>query len=131
MDFVFQLPLELFQTPAKLQNSKHKNNDPSNYRTISLLRLISNFLERFRNDQTNELLKRKKLLYNYQSGFGTNHSNNLCLSFSTDKILKGLDEGLLTGMILIEILLKISKPWVSLTDALHSFSHIFLKGYSL
>ena len=37
----------------------------------------------------------------FQSGFRTNHSANLCLSFLTDKILKGFDEGLLTGMILI------------------------------
>ena len=38
-----------------------------------------------------------------QSGFRTNHSTNLCLSFLTDKILKGFDEGLLTGMILIDL----------------------------
>ena len=40
-------------------------------------------------------------LYSYQSGFRTNHSNDLCLSFLTDKILKGFDVGLglITGMI--------------------------------
>ena len=43
------------------------------------------------------------LLYNYQPKFRTNHSTNLCLSFLTDKILKGFDEGLLTGMILIDL----------------------------
>ena len=42
-------------------------------------------------------------IYNYQSGFRGNHSTNLCLSFLTDKILKGFDEGLLTGMILIDL----------------------------
>ena len=41
--------------------------------------------------------------YNHQSGFRGNHSTNLCLSFLTDKILKGFDEGLLTGMILIDL----------------------------
>ena len=40
-------------------------------------------------------------IYNYQSGFRGNHSTNLCLSFLTDKILKGFDKGLLTGMMLI------------------------------
>ena len=40
---------------------------------------------------------------NYQSGFRGNHSTNRCLFFLTDKILKGFDEGLLTGMILIDL----------------------------
>ena len=38
-------------------------------------------------------------LYSYQSGFRTNHSNDLCLSFLTNKILKGFDVGLINGMI--------------------------------
>ena len=42
-------------------------------------------------------------IYNYQSGFRENHSTNLCLSYLTDKILKSFDEGLLTGMILINL----------------------------
>ena len=40
---------------------------------------------------------------NYQSRFRNNHSATLCLSFLTDKILKGFDEGLLTRMILIDL----------------------------
>ena len=36
-------------------------------------------------------------------GFRENHSTNLCLPYLTDKILKGFDEGLLTGMILIDL----------------------------
>ena len=82
---------------------KGKKTDPSNYRPISLLPLISKVLERVIHDQTNAFLKGNNLLYNYQSGFRTNHSTNLCLSFLTDKILKGFDEGLLTGMILIDL----------------------------
>ena len=41
-------------------------------------------------------------MYNYQSGFRKNHSTDLCLSFLNDKILKGSDKGLFTGMILID-----------------------------
>ena len=67
-----------------------------------MLPLISKVLERVIHDQTNAFLKGNNLLYNYQSGFRTNHSTNLCLSFLTDKILKGFDRGLLTGMILID-----------------------------
>ena len=42
-------------------------------------------------------------MYNYQSGFRKNHSTDLCLSFLNDKILKGFDKGLFTGMILIDL----------------------------
>ena len=75
---------------------KGKKVDPSNYRS-----LISKIIEKVVHDQTNEFLSANKILYNHQSGFRTNHSTNLCLSFLTDKILKGFDEGLLTGMILL------------------------------
>ena len=82
---------------------KDKKTDPSNYRPISFLPLISKVLERIIHDQTNVFLKGNSLLYNYQSGFRTNNWTNLCLSFLTDKILEGFDEGLLTGMILIDL----------------------------
>ena len=55
--------------------------DPSSYRPISLLPLISKITEKVVHDQTNEFLSAHKILYNYQSGFRTNHSTNLCLSF--------------------------------------------------
>ena len=82
---------------------KGKKVDPSNCRPILLLPLISKITEKVVHNQTNEFLSANKILYNYQSGFRTNHSTNLCLSFLTDKILKGFDEGLLTGMILIDL----------------------------
>ena len=90
---------------AKLEPifKKGKKVDPSIYRPISLLPLISKIIEKVVHDQTNEFLSDNKILYNYQSEFRTNHSINLCLSFLTDKILKGFDEGLLTGMILIDL----------------------------
>ena len=82
---------------------KGKKVDPSNCRPISLLPLISKIIEKVDHYQTNKFLSDNKILYNYQSGFRTNHLANLCLSFLTDKILKGFDEGLLTGMILIDL----------------------------
>ena len=42
-------------------------------------------------------------MYNFQSGFRQNHSTNLCLAHLTNKILKEFDEGLLTGIILIDL----------------------------
>ena len=82
---------------------KGKKVDLSNYRPISLLPLISKIIEKVVHDQTHEFLSDNKILYNYQLGFRTNHSTNLCLSFLTGKILKDFDEGLLTGMILIAL----------------------------
>ena len=105
---IYQLPLELFQLPVKLAElkpifKKGKKTDPSNYKLSSLWSSISKFLKRVIHNQTNAFLKGNNLLYNYQSGFRTNHSTNQCLSRLTDKILKGIDEGLLTGMILIDL----------------------------
>ena len=64
-------------------------------------------------DITNAFLLDEDILHNYQLGFRGNDSTNLCLSFLTDKvlkrsyhrgsILKRFDEGLLTGMILIDL----------------------------
>ena len=64
---------------------------------------MSKIIERVIHDQANSFLSDEDILYNYQSGFRGNHSTNLCLPFLTDKILKGFDEGLLTGMISINL----------------------------
>ena len=90
---------------AKLQPifKKGKNVDPFNYRPMSLLPLTSKVIEKVVHNQTNEFLLDNKILCNYQSGFTANHLANLCLSFLTDKVLKGFDEGLLTGMILNDL----------------------------
>ena len=82
---------------------KGSKTDPSNYRPISLLPLLSKVFERVVLNQTEEFLSLNKVLYDYQSGFGKNHSTDTCLSFLNGKILKGFDDGLLTGMILIDL----------------------------
>ena len=65
-------------------------------------------------DQTSTFLNSRNLLYNYQSGFRKNHSTDYCLSFLNDKILKGFDQGLITGMILIY-----KKPLIQSTMTFH------------
>ena len=82
---------------------KGKKVDPSNYRPIPLLPLISKIIDKVVHSQSNEFLSDNKILYNYQFGFRANHSTNLRLSFLTHKILKDFDEGLLTGMALIDL----------------------------
>ena len=88
---------------VKLLFKKGSKTDPSNYRPISLLPLLSKVFERVARDQTEEFLSLNKILYDYQSGFRKNHSTDTCLSFLNDKILKGFDDGLVTGMILIDL----------------------------
>ena len=90
-----------FWQSSNLFLRKAKKTNSSNYRPIALLPLLSKVLERVIHDQINAFLKENNLLYNYQSGFRTNHLTNLCLPFLADKILRGFDEGLLTGMMTV------------------------------
>ena len=72
-----------------------------------------------------EFLDKHNILYKFQSGFRKNHSTDFCLSYLADKIYKGFDSGLLTGVILIDLhktfdtidhnilLLKIPSLWFS------------------
>ena len=59
---------------------KGSKTDPSNYRPISLLPLLSKVFERVVLDQTEEFLNLNKILYDYQSGFRKNNSTDTCLS---------------------------------------------------
>ena len=82
---------------------KGSKTDPKNYRPISLLPLVSKIFERAVYDQLHQFLEENKILYKYQSGFRKYHSTNTCLSHLSNKILQGFDEGMVTGMILIDL----------------------------
>ena len=82
---------------------KRCKTDPQNYRPISMLPIVSKIIEKVIHDQTNGFLTHNNILYKFQSGFRSNHSTDSCLSYLNDKILKGFDSGLLTGMILIDL----------------------------
>ena len=85
----FSMALGSFPDACKIAKvkplfKKSSKTDPSNYRPISLLPLLSKVFERVVLDQTEECLN--KILYDYQSGFRENHSTKTCLSFSNGKI---------------------------------------------
>ena len=65
--------------------------------------MVSKVIERVVHNQTNSFLTHNKVLYNFQSGFRNKHSTDSCLSYLNDKIVKGFDSGLLTGMVLIDL----------------------------
>ena len=50
-----------------------------------------------------DFVTKKSILYKFQSGFRKFHSTETCLSYLQDKVSKGFDSGLLTGMILIDL----------------------------
>ena len=82
---------------------KGSRTNPSNYRPISLLLLISKIIEKLIHEQTSSFLSNNEILYNYQSGGQKNHSTDSCLTFLHDKTFKGFDKSLMTGMILIHL----------------------------
>ena len=102
------MTLEKFPDLCKVAKLKplYKNGSltqPCNYRPRFLLPLISKVIEKVVHDQASTFLNSNNLLYTYQSGFQKKHSTDFCLSYLNDKILKGFDKGLMTGMILIDL----------------------------
>ena len=105
---IFPSNSPLSQINVKLQRLslciiKGLKTDPKNFRPISLLPLISKIIERVIHDQTINFLSDNNVLYKYQSGFRKFHSTDTCLSYLHDKITKGFNFGLLTGMVLIDL----------------------------
>ena len=68
-----------------------------------MLALISKIIEQIAHDQIMNFLSDDSVIYKYQSGFRKFHSTDTCLSYLHDKITKGFDSGLLTGMVLIDL----------------------------
>ena len=70
---------------------------------MSLLPLLSKLCEKIIHMQTQDYLNEINIIYKYHSGFRTKHSTDTCLYLLNDKILTGIDNGMLTGMILIDL----------------------------
>ena len=82
---------------------KEAKTKPKNYRPIFLLPLISKVIEKVIHNQTQNFLDKNRILYSYQSGFRKHYSTDTCLSYLTNKVQTGFQEGLLTGMVLIDL----------------------------
>ena len=65
--------------------------------------MLSKVIEEVVHEQTTKFLNDNNIFYKHQSGFRDNHSTDLFLPFLNHKILKGFDNWLYTGMILIDL----------------------------
>ena len=65
--------------------------------------MLSKVIEKVVYKQTTKFSNDNNIFHKYQSGFRNNHSTYLSLSFFNDKILKGFDNVVYTGMILTEL----------------------------
>ena len=104
----FQYFYPSFQDDWKIAKLKpiYKNEsktEPKNYRSISLLLLISKIMEKIIHNQTQLFLDDNNILYKYQSGFRKYYSTDACLSYLNNKVKIGFEQGWMTGMILIDL----------------------------
>ena len=80
---------------------KCKNTELKNYRSVSLLPILSKEIEIVAYNQVIENLENHDMLYKYQYGFRSKYSANTCLAYLSNQILKGFESGKSTRMILI------------------------------
>ena len=74
-----------------------------NYRPVSILPVMSKIFERVVYDQVYEYLDQNNILYQNQSGFRSGYSTNTALTYLNDRIKFNMDQGKMSGLILIDI----------------------------
>ena len=82
---------------------KGKKNEMDNYRPISVLPVASKLLERAVHSQLYTFLNEHHLLNPYQCGFRKYHSTESAAISFTDSVRRGMDQGLLTGAVFIDL----------------------------
>ena len=87
-------------TPIYKEDEK---SEKFNYRPISVLPVLSRLFEKLIYDQLYQYLERGGFLTSDQSGFRALHSSTTCLLKCTDDWYSGMDEGLFTGLISIDL----------------------------
>ena len=99
------VPDECKITKLKPLYKKGKKTDPKNNRPISLLPVISKILEKVIHDQTMEFVTKKKISYTNFNQVFENFTPQILPShiYIQDKVAKGFDSRLLTGMILVDL----------------------------
>lgn len=80
-------------------NKGGATNDPSNYRPISVLPVISKLIEKHVTKHLFGYLNKYDIIHKSQSGFRKHHSCNTALINLVDKWLKSIDKGEVIGAI--------------------------------
>ena len=99
---------------------KGDNEDPDNYRPISITSSLAKVFEQILREQMNEYLERNKLLGPMQFGFRAKYSTTDALLFATENIRKDLDANRSTAAAFLDL----SKAFNSM------FHKILLKKFS-
>ena len=79
------------------------NTNPSNYRPISVLPVLSKVMEKMVFNQVYAYLSENNLLTKYQHGFRPGHSTQTALISLTDDISKHVDEGYVVAVITLDL----------------------------
>ena len=82
---------------------KGLSNHMDNYRPISVLPVVPKVLERVAHHQLHSFLSQHKLLNPYRCGFRRNHSTEFAAIAFSDYIRRGMDLGLFTGVLFIDL----------------------------
>ena len=107
---IINLSIEKNVVPKDLKNArvvplfkKNKRSEVGNYRPVSVLSVVSKMLERAVYTQLEDYLVKKKLLFDFQSGFRSNFSTDSCLTCLTDYIKTQTSKGLYTGVLMLDL----------------------------
>ena len=82
---------------------KGVSTDMYNYRPLSVLPVVSKLLERAVHHQLYGFCNERKLLNPFQCGFRSNHSTEFAAVAFSDYVRRGMDQGLLTGAVFIDL----------------------------
>ena len=77
-------------------------NDPNNYRPISVLPVVAKAFEKLVFHQFYLYLTNNDILSKFQSGFRSGHSTVNSLPQATEKCFKNIDSGFINGVVLLD-----------------------------
>ena len=100
-----------------------------NYRSISVLPVISRLFEKLVYNQLYEYMSTNGLIASYQSGFGAHHSTTTALLKCTDDWLNGTDAGKYAGVVFVDF--KKAFDTIDHGILLQKLAHYGCHGYKL
>ena len=107
---LFNLSVQQCKIPGEWKKAKvtplYKSgakSDPKNFRPISVLPVVSKVYERLIHNQLASYFDENNLLCRFQSGFRKKHSTETAVTYFADQILMGMDKGLVTGAVFIDL----------------------------